>query len=340
MGVILAHISDEQFGNGYVGVELFFVLSGYLITALLLSEHERKGVINFRHFYARRALRLLPALYACILVWSVLGVLARPEARAEHYLGVLSGATYISNWVRALSPHTLGPTGYLWSLAVEEQFYVFWPPLVALLLRKKVKNPLWIVAFLVMLTAGWRVALSLNGATSARLDNGLDTRMDGLLLGACLAYVLAKRRPRHSSSPFRWTVWISGAVIGWLIASWVFKTLSPVWIHNFHGFSSTTVLCLIAIGPIVAFGRSVDGAVNSPVVSALSWPPLVRIGRLSYGLYLWHSVAIFLFASRRLGLTGVARIAPTLITLVVLALLSERFVEQPFMRKKTRFHTE
>ncbi len=345
-GVIIAHTSGERFGNGYMGVELFFVLSGYLITALLLGEHQRNNSINFRHFYARRALRLLPALYACIAVWAVLGVLARPEARSEHYLGVLAGATYVSNWVRALTSHNLGPTGYLWSLAVEEQFYLFWPPFVAFMLRRKFRNPALIVGVLVVLASAWRMVLSARGASAERLDNGLDTRVDALLMGACLAYVLA-RRPTHSRDrvkQFGWTTWISAALLLGLVGSWLFPEASPPSLHNLRGFSFAAPLCFAMVAPIVAFGRSADGeahpGVHGTLVRILSWGPLVRVGRLSYGLYLWHSVAIFLFASRRLGLTGAARVVPTIVTLVVLALLSEKFVEQPFMRRKTRFNSK
>lgn len=337
IGVIISHLSSERFGNGYMGVELFFVLSGYLITALMIIEHRNNGRINLRKFYARRALRLLPALYACVLLWAVLGVLTRPELRSEHFLGVLAGATYVSNWVRALSSHTLGPSGYLWSLAVEEQFYLLWPPLMVGLMRFRLRRPGRIAMGFVLTVWVWRVLLDGHGASQARLANGLDTRMDGLLLGAFLAFVLARppahAKPRESQPYWRW---LSGVLLGLILASWALPAILPSWFYNTRGVSLTSILCIGIIAPIVTTDRSQPSLLRS----TLSWPPLVRAGRLSYGLYLWHPVAIFIFGSRKLGLTGVVRVVPTIVCLVGFALLSERFIEKPFLRMKARFSAD
>ena len=354
VSVIIAHISNERFGSGYLGVELFFVLSGYLITALLAIEFERCGRFELKKFYARRALRLLPALYACIAVWVLLGFVARPEQRSEHYLGVLAGATYSSNWIRALSEHTLGPTGYLWSLAVEEQFYLLWPVVLLglfVVARRRIRrrDPVSglsvdegpdrlrlavavVVLVMVVLLVGWRMLLHARGASFARLSNGLDTRSDGLLLGAAMALFLGSR---ISVPPavIRIGRWVSAALLMGLGVICLTPSSMPGWFLNASGISFSPFACALVVFPVVATAPSISPA----LLRALRCPPLVRIGKLSYGLYLWHPVAIFVFASRRLGLSGPARIVPTIDLLIGLTLLSERLIERPANRLKHRF---
>src|SRR5262245_60440887 len=176
--------------GGFIGVDVFFVLSGYLITALLVVEWEQDGRISLPHFYARRALRLLPALSLLLLAYLAVGWWLTKGWQA---LLVNAGIVlfYAANWARALG-RDLPILGHTWSLSIEEQFYLLWPPIVVVLLRLGLtRRGLAAVALGgALLAAAARVALGLAGASFQRLYNGLDTRADALLVGCFLGAVL------------------------------------------------------------------------------------------------------------------------------------------------------
>jgi peptidoglycan/LPS O-acetylase OafA/YrhL len=180
--------------GGFLGVDVFFMLSGFLITTLLCEEHARTGTISIRRFYVRRARRLLPALVLFLLICGGILFVTRPSAfwptLGGNLLGVLS---YGANWL-IIYWRGLGVFGHTWSLAIEEQFYLAWPLLLLGLLRGA--RPRLIVAGLVTAAAGslaWRLALALDGASFARLYAATDTHADGLLVGAALAVWLHHR---------------------------------------------------------------------------------------------------------------------------------------------------
>ena len=189
IAVMLFHAGISTFGGGFIGVDLFFVLSGFLITALLVHEHQMHGSVSLRNFYMRRVLRLLPALLILVLVFCVLSFLSLDSADARsNYVGALIVLFYLSNWARALSLHPPYPLDHTWSLSIEEQFYVLWPVILILMLTT-LKKPKHVLALTVSFAlASWllRVYLMMSGSSVERIYYGSDTRADSLMVGCAL----------------------------------------------------------------------------------------------------------------------------------------------------------
>jgi peptidoglycan/LPS O-acetylase OafA/YrhL len=252
---ILLVITDHALwygGGGAAGVQIFFALSGFLITSLLMRERDVTGTIAWRRFYARRIRRLAPALVAVVLV---VGVVRATSFGVDQVVGEAAPVLlYFQNWVRAADPGFGGGFGHAWSLAIEEQFYVVWPVVMLLAPRR------WLVMIAVAGVAigvGSRVLLALDDASVSRLYFGTDTRLDGLMLGAAVALISPRGRPS------RWMVAIAGAAI-----------------------AAGVLLADVVVAPAVVAVATVVIILGRPGVLALA--PLVWIGRLSYGLYLWH----------------------------------------------------
>jgi peptidoglycan/LPS O-acetylase OafA/YrhL len=269
--VLGAHTGVPGFaaGGGGAGVTLFFVLSGYLITSLLLAEKDRAGRVDFRAFYIRRALRLFPALAAVLVVVAILLVagLLPEDARADtdYRIVFLSVIGYVANWA-AVAGQSIGILGHTWSLAVEEQFYIVWPALLLVGLRLGRSWLALIVLVLIFLDVPYRVLLDLNGGF-LHVFVGTDSRGDALLLGCVLALLEIRWHP---------VVGIAGLTgIGLLAASW-----PP------NAGLGTQVLLIPAAA--IAGTLAVAGC---PTI--LAWRPLAFIGKISYGLYLWHGLVIW-----------------------------------------------
>ena len=190
--------------GGSIGVDIFFVLSGFLITYLLVREHDRHGHrISLWKFYARRALRLGPALVLLLIVLALGGCLFfDPETARSNLIDVAITVVYAVNWARAfdIPPKLLG---HAWSLSIEEQFYLLWPLILIVMLRAISSRQR--IATVILLGAVvsylWRVALALQGASVQRLFNGLDTRADSLLVGCALGLVLGSNLIREEIRP-------------------------------------------------------------------------------------------------------------------------------------------
>jgi peptidoglycan/LPS O-acetylase OafA/YrhL len=327
--VILFHCAPHVFTGGWLGVDVFFVLSGYLITALLVTEHQRTGTIALRAFYARRALRLLPALLVLVAAHFIYS-LARPDSQLADVLwthGVV--LLYASNWARAFEWNVdLGALAHTWSLAIEEQFYLVWPLLIMLLLWRKtsLRAASAITAFTALAVAAWRAALFASGCGLERVYSASDTRCDGLLLGSAAAlYVLSGGQVALTSRRAR------ALGLTWIVVSlWALFTVdfqsAPVYLGLLAAF---TIGCAAVLPSVVtAPGRWTS--------ACLRWRPLVWTGQISYGLYLWNLVVIECVpfpASWRLRLHTLAVIALTF----GLAALSYVLVERPFLRLKKRF---
>ena len=328
--VVLFHTDFSRLlPGGAVGVDLFFVLSGFLITTLLLEERARCGGIGIPAFYARRALRLGPALLlllAAAWLLSFIPALAEstPSEVARFSLYVL---TYTSNWILALQlQHWPALLGHIWSLAVEEQYYLVWPVVLSLLLARGARLRS-IAIGLLLLVAGlalWRALLWHQLHDVHRVYFATDTRASGLLFGSVLGVVRESglRLPARASA----VVVACGLLLyGWTIAHVDQQTSSRLLL-------GLKLVELSAGAMIFALGAGE----RQPVARWLESAPLVWIGRRSYGIYLWHVPMLYaayhLLAWGRIGNT-LAGVAATIAS----AALSYRFVERPLLRYKGRF---
>ena len=313
--------------GGYLGVDVFFVLSGFLITRLLLDEHQRRGRIDLKRFWKRRARRLLPAL---LVVIAVAAVAERARGRIDGPAGgridVLGALTYTTNWLRLRSgagywANFGGPSllDHTWSLAIEEQFYVIWPLVVIVLLRavKRRGARVLTLATLTAVAAAWSIIAFNRSLDASRVYMGTDTRAVALLAGATVAALYAWRTVRSTLLNQALAV----AATGFLVSSFV--TLSGTALRTYHG---GLLACSIAAALVIG-----AAAMARPPLLArpLTWAPLRYLGERSYGIYLWHWPIMVGF--------GVAKapLSPTWRRLVAIALslaaaeLSYRVVEQP-----------
>jgi len=306
---ILLVLGLHDFGfppGGAVGVDLFFVLSGFLITTLLLEERLDTGAVRICAFYARRARRLLPALAVLLAVYLV----ATAASGDAHLIPVAAGAFYFGNIIEATG-HSLSGLGRLWSLAEEEQFYLVWPLLLLLCARSR-RMVAWI-AVLGLALAVNRAVLLVGGATGNRIYYGPDTHADGLVIGAALAAARLRWGWRFGewAGKLGLGALVLGAVLGWNYRWWA------LW-----GQPMFEIAVALLIGAAIS-----ETALSRGLGSRF----LVWIGARSYSLYLWSGTVlagtVFLF-----GHSYLTR-AVALVATFIAASLSYRFVEQPFRRR-------
>jgi peptidoglycan/LPS O-acetylase OafA/YrhL len=336
-GVAIALVvSFHAFGwpaNGTLGVDLFFVLSGFLITTLLLEERGSNGRFGLRGFYLRRARRLLPALLVLLMGFFVVGLATGgiESPRSPIALGLGSALTYTSNLVVTTDPSAV-PAGilHLWSLAAEEQFYVLWPLALLVLLRfggrRLVVKSLAIVLVAAML---YRLRLVLGGASIERLYYAPDTHADPLLIGCALACCLQARclpGAIMSSAGIRTT--LGASALGLVLAAALFVHHLP------SSVAYGTQLVPTGVGVLTAVLIACAVAGRSLLTTVLSAGPLVRLGHISYSLYLWHLPILVAVAGVH-RTAGVRAIAGMGLALAV-ATASRRFVELPFLRRRGR----
>jgi peptidoglycan/LPS O-acetylase OafA/YrhL len=294
--VVAFHATGWPYGGPY-GVDLFFVLSGFLITTLLLEEYAETGTVRLRRFYSRRARRLLPAVSVMLAAYLLYGALYGRDFLPDvvHY-GLYAGNIY---YVAAHHPDRTG-LGHLWSLAEEEQFYLIWPAVLLLLVRAR--RPMRWLAALLLAVAGYRLGLILHGASMQRMYRAPDTHAEGLVLGALLAFAWrAGLRGRE------WHGKLAGALLVPCVILGIWKVLLPVF----------------ELGAALAVLSAVS---DTELAARLAARPLVWLGKLSYGIYVWHFPILWAFGRHGTVLCLAA-------TLIV-ASLSYYFVEQPFRRRR------
>ena len=282
---------------GAVGVTMFFVLSGFLITRLLLDESARTGRVSFRRFYLKRARRLLPALVAFLLVDAAVRVFG-----GRSLVPVALAAVYASDIVPpAVGGYIFGELSHTWSLSLEEQFYLAWPAALMLLVRTRFALPVLAVGALA--SASVRVALLSAGANVTRVYIAPDTRADALLIGCLLGLTIHRiRRPAPATVVAAGLVLALACTLGYSGMMWA---LLPV---------------AVAAAIVVAWSLEHHGWLAGRVP--------VRIGRISYGLYLWH----YPVALAVLQLLGPMGLPLTLLLSFALAIGSWFIIERPFMR--------
>lgn len=311
LAVLLFHAGVAWLPGGFLGVDAFFVLSGYLITGLLLSG-QPLGL-----FWARRARRLLPALLLLVVVVLALGFVL--DAALRDALGAL---TYVSNWRSYASG-----TGYFgsfaepsafkhtWSLAVEAQFYVFWP-LVVVHVCRRARAPVLAAAGIGALVSAAAMAASFSPyGDPSRAYYGTDTRIQALLVGAALAAVLTRAaRPRLLA----WS-----GLLGVVLTLWAWHATSG---SDRSLYGGGFLLAAVGTAAVVA---AVVLQPSGPLARVLSVAPLRVVGRVSYGVYLWHWPVFLLLTSARTGLSGVALLAARLAVTAACTAVSWYAVEVP-----------
>ena len=310
--VILSHAHAPLFDGAFYGVDLFFVLSGFLITSLLLQELDANGRIDYWRFYRRRLFRLIPALALFLAAYCLLAPLIWPDL-TDVYSDALVSLLYLADYGIAFfnSPDTLL---HMWSLAVEEHYYLLWPPLLALLARYAPPGKLWRPALgLLALAWAWRALWVAQGQQFYEVFFRFDTRATGLLAGSLLA-ALMREQPA-------WFAWLRQRLAHgmWLVLA-VPLLMAHAWDDmNAMLWGLTVVECATALVLLAALQR------RGAVYEALSAPALALLGRLSYGVYLWHYPVVRYL---RAHLPWPATVALGLLISLLLAALSYYTVER------------
>jgi peptidoglycan/LPS O-acetylase OafA/YrhL len=331
--VVLYHLHVPGFGSGFVGVNVFFVLSGYLITTLLLGEHARTGRIRLGRFWVRRVLRLYPTLLAVVVVGAALWwLIGDYQGSTMSALGAAAVAlTYTGNIARSFFGESQGVFSPMWSLSMEEQFYIVWPPLLMLLIALVATRRV-MVAVLGVLVVASVVASGLlfeapGGSATPAIYFSPVLNVAPLLLGCALALVMGSEAGRAA---FQGRF---GAVATWVGLAGVVGSLALIG----SGWQQTvTTFTVMLPGVAVASALLIGGLVSRASLPArvLSLGPVAWFGRaLSYPIYLWHVVFIALITPVVPGALGVLAV---LAASVVTAWLSHRFVEGPALRLKDR----
>ncbi|MFV0315509.1 MAG: acyltransferase family protein [Microthrixaceae bacterium] len=329
--VLLYHMDLAWIPGGFLGVEVFFVVSGFLITALLVEERHHHGTVSLRGFWTRRARRLLPALYALLLIVPAVTLLFYRDAAGRLGGDVLAAVFYVSNWWQIfLDESYFAQAGrppvlrHLWSLAVEEQFYILFPALFVWLLSRTGRNMTRnVLLALAIGSAVWMAVLYEPLTDPSRVYYGTDTRLSGLLLGATLAVVWTPWRTRNDASRAAGPVLNVAGVLALVALGWYFARVNEFdpFIYR-GGFFLLDVICVVLIAVLVH--------PSSKLSRLLAIPPLVWFGVRSYSIYLWHwPIFVFTRPDLDVPLSGwplfVLRMALTLGA----AELSFRFIERP-----------
>jgi len=317
--VVLFHVKHGIAPGGFVGVDLFFVISGFVITRSLASELRRTGAVSIGDFYLRRARRLLPALLVFMAGTAALSLATR-RAPSSEATAALAAATSSLNWFLAAGWYETLRTSWfvhVWSLSVEEQFYLVWPLAFVLLARRnRLSITLAALAAAIALSAVWAFFLTAQGAPWSRTYFGFDARAQGLLAGCLLAAAGTAAVP---------------AVVRklWPVAALAFLAMTLT-VDNHRPFLGFGGFALAALASAWLIAAAADDA-GGKLARLLSTRPLVWIGLRSYSLFLWHyPIAQALYAH---GLRYWPSL--TVILSVVAADLSYRLVERPFLKRRS-----
>lgn len=322
--VMLYHYTNSRWVPGDLGVGLFFVISGFLITLLLLREETATGTISLRAFYMRRTLRIFPAYYVYI-VFS----LSIDTIRGHRWPGelLLAAFGYLVNYYNAFHGHPATSVAHAWSLADEEQFYLIWPALFLVLYQTSPRRRPWWVVGLIVTVMAWRSWLYLGGHVGpAYVYNAFDTRFDNLAIGCLLALILSSGAVLRVGSAVGGAWWMVVPTIVGLYAS---RILLPASYHYSVGFTVDALLMAVLIVQLMQLSESrAWGWLNRKEVRFF--------GALSYSLYLYHGWGMSV--ATHLGSHGtIFRVIAASVAAVALACGSYYLVEQPFLRLKRRF---
>ena len=335
LAVVGFHEGASELSGGFLGVDVFFVLSGFLITDLLVSQYDRLGRLDLKDFWSRRARRLLPALALMLIVVTAAATVIEPGQRASLRLALLAAVTYTSNWYQILHHvsyfASLGlftappPLDHLWSLAIEEQFYLIWPLLLWLLIFRLNGRRARVTATLILATmSALAMALEYSPGDPSLVYYGTDTHASALLIGAALAltFPLATLASLPAAQVRRLD---AAGVIGLVLLAWA--------AGHFSGNDRAVYPAGLILAAAGAAGLVAAAAGTGVIAAMTGLAPLRWVGIRSYGIYLWHWPVIALAGA-------IAGPGPTSAWLwlleagvtIVLACTSWRFVETPILR--------
>ena len=332
IGVLLYHADVSWAPGGFLGVDAFFVLSGFLITSLLVDEWRKHGRIDLRAFWARRARRLLPALVLVIVAVGAYALfVARPDELDRIRGDAFGSLLYVANWRQLFESSyfaqlaTPSPLRHTWSLGIEEQWYLVWPLALLLALRFTGARRWLVIVVTSALAIGSAVLMALlfDAHDPSRVYYGTDTRAQALLVGAVLALLVMRprRRPRQSRATAGMVglevVGIIAVVyLGWL---WTHVADTSTWMYS-GGF----LVEAVAVAALIVAATRPYSPILGPL---LSIAPLRAIGRISYGVYLWHWPVYVYLTPARTGLDDGALLFVRLAATFGLAVLSYRLIE-------------
>jgi peptidoglycan/LPS O-acetylase OafA/YrhL len=271
-------VTHDVFVGGSLGVDIFFVLSGFLITTLLLEERTRSGAVSFLHFYRRRARRLLPALFLFLAVFALVTLVTSQPGADKLPVTLGTAVFYVFNWLDDFGGTSTGGAGHLWSLSVEEQFYLVWPVAFVLATQAGPRFLLWFSVAAFVLSASlpaW------SGRGYGEMYSGTDFRAQELMAGA----ILAQLRARDVVTPSIVRRWWFHTVLTLSVA---FFAMMVINLENRREFLYGGMYSVVAVAAAVL----VCAALYAP--SRLLTNPVMRyVGTRSYALYLWHHVVNF-----------------------------------------------
>lgn len=335
LGIIIYHLNKQWLTGGFLGVDTFFVISGYLITSLLLKEYDDTGIIKLKSFWIRRLKRLLPAVIVLLMVVGTATLLLKSDniIRVKH--DIIAAIFYVSNWwyiakdVNYFEQFSFMPLKHLWSLAIEEQFYIFFPVILVTLLltikkRYKIGFIFWGVS---IISLGLMMFIySINGDHS-RVYFGTDTRLQTLLMGVILAFLWPPFKLKNDPPKVVKYVIDSIGSLSFIVLILLFFIINDEtnWIYD-GGFYLISILTLFIIASVVHPSTWIAKIFSNPV--------LVFIGKRSYSLYLWHFAVISFVHSYYVdGQIPVYVYFIDISLTIIFAELSYRFIETPFRKE-------
>ena len=335
--VIAFHEQFAAFHGGFLGVDVFFVLSGYLITDLLAAHWARHGRLDLRGFWIRRARRLLPALAVMLVTVTAAVAVIEPGQLGALRPALLAAVSYSSNWWQAVAHQSYfagfgppPPLRHLWSLAIEEQFYLIWPLVVIVTLRtcQRRRHRAAVALAGAALSAVAMAAIYVPGADPSRVYYGTDTHTSALFIGAALAFAWPLRQLR-AAPPQQARRADAAGLTGIAVLAWA---MSRYWGGDAALYPAGLVIAALGAGGLV-----VAAASPGIITGLLSWAPLRWAGLRSYGIYLWHWPVIAITAA----ITGPRPETPWLTaaeatTAITLAAASWTWIEEPILRNGLR----
>lgn len=326
--VIIFHSGFERVPGG-LGVLVFFVISGFLITWLLLKENTRNGTVSLSRFYARRSLRIFPAFYAYALIAIVLMAVLHKQIP---WASVVPSLFYVENYFQAWYGDPGTAFSHSWSLGIEEQFYLFWP-LLFVAIRKRLDLLIRVPAVIIVCVWVYRAILKFGfHVWQGYFYEAFDTRLDHLLIGCLLAILLYFARDHPAWNLICERPWVTGVTVALLVLSVLAEDRYHDVYRDSVGFIVNPLLCACLIPQLI----SIRG---NWLARWLEWPAVRYLGSISYSLYLYQQIVLQPVAKMLSKTPFALQMLGSIAVLIAVSSGSYFFIEKPFLRlKDRRFH--